>query len=525
MAALSGVWLTVLPLQSSVTSDDGAYALHVSALEADGVWSVPHVLAEVDPEGIAYPYQNAGVSDEGFFPAARHAVWIRVLAAADAVGGVAGMRFVPLLGLIVAVSSSMAIAARLHGAEGRWLAGVLAFASPLVFNSLQLWAHAAVAGLIGLSMLGMLRVTSDPSVALTVLTAAALGGASALRADGFLFASAVVAVLGLSGLRLRRPGIVASAAVCGAVTVGSFLLSDRYADSIVGSTSSAGFSASRGSGRFGGRLGAAVQTFVTGGDSAIGTILAVSALGLTAYGVLCLRRGDASPAAAVLAAATALWVVRISLEPRAEATGLLAAWPVVVLALLRPWSALGREEKRLLGVIALASLGLLATQYDEGGGLNWGGRFLAPAIPVLAVLAAAGIRHAITLVPRGSTFRWAAGVTSLVVATFAASLTFDAAGRLQHDSVIARAQDVTDVPVVTSIDPLPRLAWSTYPDVQWLRVPVEEAGGVDALIADLRSAGIERVALFGVRGEAVARIAGDSKPIDTSSPVVVNVSR
>ena len=43
------------PLDSSVTSDDGAYALEVDSLLDGNGWSVPHVLADVDPDGAGVP--------------------------------------------------------------------------------------------------------------------------------------------------------------------------------------------------------------------------------------------------------------------------------------------------------------------------------------------------------------------------------------------------------------------------------------------------------------------------------------
>ena len=522
---LVAAWFVLLPVRSSVTSDDGAYAVHVVALEERGSWSVPHVLAEVDPAGVTYPYQNFSVSDEGFFPAARHAVWIRVLDGANAVGGVAGMRVVPALGLVLAVAASVALSGLLHPAAGRWLPGALACLSPLAFNGLQLWAHAVVAGFIGLALVALTRLAERPTFTWTAAGMIGVAVASGLRADGFIFAVAVVGVLLLSGLRQRSVPVLASGAATGLAAIASFLLSAAYADSFVGSAAGAGVTSNRAAGSgIAGRLGGAVQTFVTSGDSPAALVLAVAALGFVGYAVLQVRRGDGRAATALLVLATVLWVVRTSLEPRSEATGLVAAWPVLLLGAIRPWSTLGRGDRRLLGVVGIAAIGVLVTQYDEGGGLNWGGRFLAPAIPALAVLAAAGLRHARVRLAEADFRRWCVAAGSLIAVTFAASLVFDAAGRLRHEELIARVEGVTEVPVVTSVDPLPRLAWRTYPEVQWLRVPTDEAGGVRALIDDLRTAGVEQVALFGVSPEDAKALAGRRTRIDTSEPVIVDVT-
>ena len=63
------------PVDSSVVSDDGAYALEVVSLLDGGGWSVPHVLAPVDPHGLAYPYESSRVSAKGYFPSGRHVLW------------------------------------------------------------------------------------------------------------------------------------------------------------------------------------------------------------------------------------------------------------------------------------------------------------------------------------------------------------------------------------------------------------------------------------------------------------------
>ena len=93
--------------------------------------------------------------------------------------------------------------------------------------------------------------------------------------------------------------------------------------------------------------------------------------------------------------AALLWVVRAwGSAPRAMASGLLGAWPVSALELRgrRILVAPAPTTDSSLASPGLAALGVIITQYDEGGGHDWGGRFLMPLVPVLAVFAAEGIR-------------------------------------------------------------------------------------------------------------------------------------
>ncbi len=73
-------------------------------------------------------------------------------------------------------------------------------------------------------------------------------------------------------------------------------------------------------------------------------------------------------------------------------TGLLAAWPIVLLpGPVRLDGTQPSAERALLGGCLAVRPRVLATQYAEGGGLEWGGRFLSPVLVPLAVVAAAGL--------------------------------------------------------------------------------------------------------------------------------------
>ena len=526
VVVFGAVWFTFLPMDSSVTSDDGAYALEVRQLE-EGRWSVPHPLAAADPGPVAYPYQNSTITDEGYFPGARHAVWVRVLAIADRFAGLGGMRALPLIGLVTAAIAAVTMGRHVHDSRTGAMAGVFVVASPLLFDALQLWAHAVVAGSIAICALGSLRLADgERSWTACALVAAGAAGASALRGDGLIFALAVGLVLGLSGLRSRDGWCVFCSGVVGVVALGSYAGAALYARSIVGRADAVGATSARGGGTMAGRLRGVVQTFLSSDAPAGALLLLVLALALSVVAVFAIRRRDGEAVTVLFGVAAAVWIVRTVVFPTEMASGLVAAWPVIAFVLARRWRDLEAGDKRLLAIGGLAALGIALTQYDQGGGLNWGGRFLSASVPMLAVVAAGGFSSVLRRdqLPLRSV---AVSFALLVMASLAGSLVFDAGIRTRHDRIIERVAGVT-VPVVTASEPLPRIVWRTFPNVEWLLMPRSSDGSTEpeVLLDLLNRADIDSVVLYGISKTDAAVIAGHEIVADTESkPLAVPVDQ
>jgi hypothetical protein len=124
--------------------------------------------------------------------------------------------------------------------------------------------------------------------------------------------------------------------------------------------------------------------------SLVGAALCVAVLiGFT----LRLRRPPATVVVLVTTVAVlVLYHLRFTENRWESATGLLAAWPVALVALLAcPWKKMTAPEWMLALLVLLFTGAVLATQYPIGGGLEWGGRFLTPAIVPLAVLITMGL--------------------------------------------------------------------------------------------------------------------------------------
>jgi len=509
-AVLFGLTFSRNPATSSFSSDDGAYGLEVQTLTAGDGWSVPHALVEVDGDGVTYPYVNSAVTDAGFFPGARHALWSGALALPARAFGPHGMRLLLLVGYVVAVAATV----RLSAAAGRPGTGavalVLAAASPLFFNTLQLWAHTPAAAATAVAMVGGLRVMDRRGGWVPVVTVcAAVAVAAALRGDAALFGVAIAIVVGMSGLRARSLRTVSIGALSLICAVGGYFASGAFGRSVVGSAAAVASGESRATGSGEGRWHGLVHTFfgVNEGNGPW-VLLAIAAM-LVLVGALLLRAGKEETSAKLIAAAAVVWVVRIVSFGSSTATGLIGAWPLVLLLFGRRWGTYGPGERRLCAVMAFGAIGVAATQYDVGGGANWGGRFLAPALPALAVLIA-GSLPAVRTLPDIRRSEVIPAVGALAIVCLLGSWTLDMRVRSNFDGVIGRLSTVeSGTPVLTSALHVPRMDWANYPERQWLLIP-EGPSGADTMRMLLDRAGIERVAFYLTYPDTAEAVAGRS---------------
>ena len=505
------------PVGSAVTSDDGAYALEVVSLLDGNGWSVPHRLANVDPSGVTYPYVNSTVTRDGYFPAGGHLLWAGVLYSSARLFGLVGMRIL-LAGSLVA---TIGLTGALSAAAGRRKSAVVAMAlvatSPLLFNSIQLWAHTAAAAAIALVALGSLRWMNDGAgVRWPALAVLGCVVASAIRGEGLLFAVATAVVVLGAAIRHRRRSWVGFGALLLGSSVASFVAANRFDRSVIGEAPSGtgAVAHSRASGSWSGRLAGAVQTFFSSvNDHPRSFLLVLVAVVLVAGAVLAIRMEHPERAVPLVLGAAAVWVVRVVAYPSETATGLIGAWPVALLALAVPWRLRTDDERRMIAIIALGSLGVAATQYDIGGGFNWGGRFLAPALPLLAVLIASAlpsVEHA-----RITTEPLAASAAILVLVLAGASIVLDARVRADFDAILVGAGEPgPDVPIVTSALHVPRMDWAAYPRRQWLLVPAGP-DGPEKLRSLLAKAHVDDVVFYLTRPKTAEAVAGHAISFDS----------
>lgn len=465
-----------MQLDSSFTSDEGAYAIQARAV-AEGRWDYEHRLAEFDADGSRFPVVNSLRVGERWYPYVQHPLVPLLLSVAWRLPGRAvGLHVLPLAAVVACAAAAWLLAARL-ARRAAPLAFWLAAGAPVLANGWMLWAHAPSAAVSGFALLAVLATVRRPTWSLAIAGGGALALGVLLRSEGLIFAGACAgAVLAMRWRERRTPVVILAALAPAVVGLGAKVAERAWTAAITGGTPE---EPARATGDFlAGRLQGAWHEVAQGryGEGSAWLAPVALALAITA-GLLLGRRDDRSArraASALLAVAAALVLARAVTTPDDPVTGLLAAWPVaaVGLAALRR-DRLVPDAVAMLTVVVLFGGAVLATQYPVGGGLEWGGRFLSPLTAPLAALAAFALAD-----------RFVPTVAVLAVAGAAAAMIVVGTLRWEHDRAINDVEAHLRPNVVTTQSALPRLAWRVDGDVGWLLVDQREAGPLAREIAE-----------------------------------------
>lgn len=513
---LSGV-AALVGTDASFSGDEGAAIIQAQHLAAGEGWLLPYPLARVDPSGEHVLVALSALGDDGYAPYAKHPTYAVVLAGADRVGGAAAMVAVSIVGAVLAALAA-ALLARRHrhalGAPALWIAGV---ATPLLFDSQAVLAHAPGAAAAGLATVALVSLRTPgrsraAAAGLAAASVAAVGVLAALRTEGTIYAIALGAVGCAIGWRERRAVLGATGAVVGLVGVGVLVVDRMLLSGIIGSSAIAAVAPTAGEDELvAGRLRALVRTFLSPGSTWSSTSqLAVLALvGAALVGAAAVRSGRFSSslwaASVALAGVGAIGVLAAPEPDLVE--GLFTASPVLLAGLL----VLDRPTLRaptvapLAATAALFTVGVLLTQYERGGAAEWGARFLAIELPLLAALATIGFDRVRPVVPaarRSATVAVLAAValTSAVASTRALDHYKTNARdwvRVTSDAVAAVAPSPLDTGedgpvVVTTWLSLGRMMWAAPELPAGLYVDAED---LPATLDDLAAAGVGEVVL------------------------------
>ena len=384
-----------------VTVDEGSYSTQARAV-AEGSWNVPWRFEAIDPTGEWYPFPGSSVGPRGFFPYARQPLFVTVLAGGWMAAGSFGMHLAPLAGYVLACLAAALVAGWAGPGARRWSFWICA-ASPLLVDGWILWGHSLVAAVAGFGLVALVARTDGArgrGWEVAALAGAACAGviASLLRADGALVCLGLVAVAGCRWWPTGRWRALGAAAAVLLPSVGALLLQRIWIAAIVGGDGGAILSdRTGGSSWIGGRIKGAWYSLLepvlrpARNDAAL-VVLGVAAVVLAGWAGWQLRdaRGDATRRVVIaLAVASLLTVGRLVLNDDELITGLFPAWPAaafIVGALVR--SRLPTQARLLVVYAAVVAIGIIATQYPDGGSLQWGGRFFSGLVVPLAALGA-----------------------------------------------------------------------------------------------------------------------------------------
>jgi hypothetical protein len=547
--------MLLLPRDSSLGTDDGAYGAQVYALQ-HGDWVLDRPLAVVDRrhEG----WFNAAIVPDGPLPYTSNPAYALVLdGTATIVAHLTGrsitsgadltvaLRLVPAAGALASAATAWLLARHWRAAAAP-LAFWLVAAGPMLVTSTGLWAHTlttATAGSAALALVVLLDRPRSPGRGRTALAAAALAVAlaagAALRTESALWTMCLLATALAARPTRRELGIIATAG--GLATVvwtanrawGLSLRSDRLpiatrSDLLLDDP-----------GWLAGRVPAAWELLMAAIVPGPGPMLAVATLAATAVAAVHLRRHPSGSrpdpvVVALVALSTLLFGTVVLVAPGQLVAGTLVAWPLVFLLLVAgrhpswtdsrpPTSSSPAPDQPggtgpapgsarsatavLLGSTGAFTLAVLATQYSNSGGLQWGGRYLSMAyVPIAVAAAVTGLE----------VFRkHRAALLLLLVAPTGCGMAASLHLHRDNHIVVAAATERPADAVITDHLALTRIAWPALPTAFYRSGPDR----LDLLLGDLAQAGVTTVNIHGltevdVDGRAGYQLIGGNDEFD-----------
>lgn len=364
--------------------DEAALYGQLEVMDDTGDWTVPLPFPDRDPDGTYMPMARSDVADGRFAPFAKHPVHVLVARGAHLIGGDVAVRLLSSVGLLCAGVG----AAVISGREPR--RRVLAFwitlvASPLLFDANLVVAHTLGAAVAAAVVAIVVRVPDRRWSIPTVLLLTCLGGL--LRNEFLLLGAAGFVVLGVRSLLRRsiRDALLGASMFVGSVA--AYLGEPLLVRSIIGGRPGLDQAPTSGT-----SVSAAAEATVRAlfeveglpGTTAglLGVVVAGSLTGVAA--VVIQRRAVDRGLVVVVAAAALAGSLLFVLQPHLV-TGLVWAFPALLLLVALVSRSAGPDGPLRLPVVMAGVFALLvaATQYSQGGGLEWGWRYVAVAVPLV----------------------------------------------------------------------------------------------------------------------------------------------
>jgi len=517
--------------RTSISSDEGA-AIHQAVLLQRGGWLLSPTLPELDPELVRQPFLRADAGPKGRAPYAKHPAYPLLLQKVIRAWGLNAMLVPGVLGTWVAAVAAALLARALRPGVALPALWVVGLGSPLTVDSQLVLAHAPAAGSAAVAALaagvvlapdrfGRLatgRWPAQAQAAAISLASVAAGATAALRGEGVLLVGGLALGALCCGSKLRRSVPLAVALLAGAAA--ARVIEIAAISSILGAAPATVTSAPVGSGD---PLGERIEAFHASWldvsyDGHRSAALLGGAMGALVLAVLAARMRVRPPLILGIAGSALLSTLGwLGLGDTGLVPGLLPATPWLLAALVSIRSWLKKGLTRFLAVASLAAASaILATQYSFGGGVEWGGRFYAVVLPVVAPLA-------IGVLWPASPRWWTAGAAPALAAVGASALVslgglmavrsgHEASAALGREVAAAaraappgRPGDPDQRAVVVGAQRLwPQLLWPVFDDHRWVTA---EPPGLPCTLFGLRAGGFDRLVLLGPEPDAIVDVA------------------
>lgn len=382
--------MAVIDTRGSFGPDEGGYILQTRNVAEEGTWEIPHPAPEADPDRVALPLNNANEVGDGWAAIASHPAQIYLYVLPYRLAGVAGLMLLSLLGTIAAAAAGGLLARRLKERYARPAVWILGLGTPLLFYSYVVNAHTLGAAACGFAALFALRFLDKPKVWLGVGVAMLVAAAILVRSEAFFMGCAIGVVVFAVGIGRRSVPAVLLGAMTGFVAVGTRVAEGRWEAWLVETRSyflvyrQASFTT------LSGRIDGLYWTWFRLGPQGMGVVADLLVLGVL-LGIVGLVIARLRPGGTPVVVSVAVLMITISLigivlllgtDLHRAISGLFFACPFIGIGLF----ALGRlrgDAAILLWISGLFTAAVVATQYDVGGGVEWGGRYFALMLPLL----------------------------------------------------------------------------------------------------------------------------------------------
>jgi hypothetical protein len=377
------------------TVDEGAYLAAARWVDEEGRWLHPYLVPDLVEGPEPAPLALSAETDQGWGPYVRAPAFVWALVAARQVHPTWGPVALPGVGLVALATLVALVARRTRPGAERLAFWAVGAASPYLVHAQIVWAHTLLGAAAGAALLGLVALTAAGARRAGPFALAVAGSAAAvlLRSEGRLLVAALGAALALEAVRARRPraGVAAGAAGLGLVI------------GLAANTALVGHALGSPGGLVTHRfdpdpldaLHAAARTVLSPGEP-VGPLTLARAVAVVLLGWAAARSAAGAPdrgPTRLLAVAGLAAGLAGTLEPTTYG-GLLPAAPLLVaggaMALAArplawpPWPAVAA---------ALFVASVVALSPPDGGGLGWGGRYVLPAVVLVAVPVAGAVHH------------------------------------------------------------------------------------------------------------------------------------